>query len=205
MLRRLTDRLFRPAPSRRVLDAERSGEFFGWFGFAPAAAAEADAGGAWHCFRPSGPAFAAVAELDVRTDAAGAIVSSLLGLDRSFIDGRNGPFARDLARSYLGWALAGSARDAAAALIANVGDLRAAGAPVLVRGDPPPAPAPDKSGLADVFSGRTSEATARFADVTVEMLNFGWPFPSPPIYRAVPPIPLPQAAWLRIGVSERPA
>jgi hypothetical protein len=100
----------------------------------------------WQSFRSSGPSFHSLVEVDVLTDQDGTIRAARIGLDRSFInDPGSGVFARDIAKSFLGW----SVRDPSpqiASLIANLADLSGAGATVIMRGSATPPP-PDKTGL----------------------------------------------------------
>ena len=66
----------------------------------------ADAGSTWREFRPSSPNYARLVALAVLTDEAGRILAASLGVDRSFLDDRQqSASARDIAKSFLYWAL----------------------------------------------------------------------------------------------------
>jgi hypothetical protein len=187
----------------RTLAAERDGHFFRWFHLEPTQAPAAAGPLTWHCFRPSGEAFAALVELDVGTLGDGTIVASSLGLARSFIDGGQSPFARDIARSYLGWALEDPGREAAAALIANIGNLTGGGVTVLMRDPPAPAPKDGTGGYA-VFAGSAAGVTIELAGTTLRIANRDGALPAASVYAAagaaVSPVPG-RPAWLRIDVS----
>jgi len=109
------------------LESERGSEFFTWFHLAPVGTPIAvDGSQAWHSFRPTGSAFQALVEVDVLSEADGKIEGASLGLDRSFIDDpRNGVFARDIAKSFMAWAVR-KPSPAVSILIANIDDLSSA-------------------------------------------------------------------------------
>ncbi len=195
----------RPVSARRFLADERQCHFFAWFHLEPAGEPVPAPGGAWHCFRPEGPAFHALAEVAVRVDREGAIAAAVLGLDRTFIDGRNGAFARDIARSFLAWLLEPAARQRALPLIANIESLRALAAPVLVRGRLPEPPA-DTTGAYAVFTGERARATVPLNTAELTLANVAGPFPAADIFRAEPasgPLP-PAPGWLRIDIGFSP-
>ena len=117
-------------PSRRLV-AERQSEFFAWFHLEADGAPVPEDEGIRHRFRPLGEAFRALVVLDVVTDAGDGIRSAHLCLDRSFVSGPENAFARDIAKSFLGWILDDAAQEQAAPLIANIGNLAAANGPVI--------------------------------------------------------------------------
>ena len=89
-------------------------DFFKFFHLTPAGPANAQR---TTDFRPSGPQFQLLARVSVTLDAQGKITAITLVVLRSFIDDSlNGPFARDIAKSYLSWALPPDARRRARAL-----------------------------------------------------------------------------------------
>jgi hypothetical protein len=143
----------------RDLDTDRRSSFFTWFGLAPVGAPVAVGGaGAWSCFRPTGAAFHALAEIDIRARAPGTIDAACLGLDRAFIDDRrNSPFARDIAKSFLAWAVPDPS-PRLSALIANIADFGGSGAVIIMRAPGPAPPPPDTTGAYDAFLGRRERA-----------------------------------------------
>ncbi len=57
-------------------------------------------------------------------------------------------------------------------LIENIGDMRAAKVPVIMRADAiPPARADDRTGGSDVFLGREQNATIAIGNMILEMSN----------------------------------
>jgi hypothetical protein len=77
----------------------QSSDFFNFFHLAPTGAAGAPG---VIDFRPIGSQFAALVDVEVTVDAADKITAVTLTLTRSFIDDpANGPFARDIAKSFL--------------------------------------------------------------------------------------------------------
>jgi hypothetical protein len=158
----------------------------------------------WLCFRPSGPAFRALCEVDVETTEAGDIVETRLGIDRAFIDGRNGIFARDLAKSYLGWAVPDPPRSIAT-LIANIANPAASGGTVLLHGPAPPPPPPDTSGGYAVYLGRGARIVLKEPNATFELANFAGALPPKNIFAPVwqAATGMPEKRWLRIDVEPR--
>jgi hypothetical protein len=201
------------SPRARTLAAERKEHFFSWFHFDPLGdPAPASSGRAWHCFRPNGEAFRAVVELDVLVDASGRILETRLGLDRAFVDhSRNRLFARDLAKSYLEWGLADPAGPQASTLIANIGNLVAAGAPLLIHAKAvPPTPDEDTTGGYLVYLGKRTSAEAILGNSKLTITNLRGPFPDRQIFAAPnrPDEPRPNAlldaqrpSWLRLDIA----
>jgi hypothetical protein len=207
-------RVFGPASSSpaRTLEAERKRHFFSWFHFDPVGdPAPASSGRAWHCFRPNGEAFRAVVELDVLIDASGRILETRLGLDRAFVDHpRDRLFARDLAKSYLEWGLAEPASPEARILIENIGNLAAAGAPLLIHAKAvPPTPGEDTTGGYLAYLGRRMSAQAILGNSKLTIANLPGPFPDRQIFAARnrPDEPRPNApnaqrpSWLRLDIA----
>ena len=171
-LRDLFHRPHPPAPPvqpGRGLVAEKECEFFAWFHLEPDGEPVPDHDGIRHRFRPLGEAFRALVVLDVVTDAGDGIRSAHLCLDRSFVSGPENAFARDIAKSFLGWILDDAAEDQAAPLIANIGNLAAANAPVIRTDDlPPPA---DPTGAYAVFTGDADAAALVLGSVMLTLAN----------------------------------
>lgn len=161
-----------PAPSGRRLDDEYEAEFFTWFHLEPDDAPVRDAAGIRHRFRPSGDAFRGLVVLDIITDDADGIRSAHLCLDRSFVSGPEDAFARDIAKSFLGWILDGEAQQEAAPLIANIGNLAAANAPVIAA-EVSPLPPADTSGAYAVYMGDGDAATLMLGSAMLTLANAG--------------------------------
>jgi len=184
------------------LESERGSEFFTWFHLAPVGTPIAvDGSQAWHSFRPTGSAFQALVEVDVLSEADGKIEGASLGLDRSFIDDpRNGVFARDIAKSFMAWAVR-KPSPAVSILIANIDDLSSAGTTVIMRGPAPEPPPPDTTGGYRIYLGR--EQRASFADngVTLAFTNFPGRLPAERMFEAAGDQgSKPGSGWLRIDV-----
>jgi hypothetical protein len=153
---------------------EREGEFFTWFHLQERDAPAPEPGGRMrHCFHPSGPAFQEFVKLDLVVARDDAIVAAQLALDRDFVeDARNGPFARDIAKSFLLWALRHEPGPAARPLIANIANPAAAGTPVIAHtGTMPGPPSADSSGGSDVFLGQRLAAKLALAGASVALRN----------------------------------
>jgi hypothetical protein len=185
----------------RTLVAERKTHFFVWFHLEPADAPVTAGRPTWHSFRPSGPAFHPLVALDVGVDADSAIREARLGLDRAFIDGREDAFARDIAASFLRWALDAGAVERAGPLIASIADLSAANAPVVAAAMPPDPPA-DPTGAYAVFLGLRDAAALALGTAELRLAHFAGPLPPGSIFDAAARVPAgPGPAWLRIDVA----
>jgi hypothetical protein len=161
-----------PAPRAfRSLAQERSGHFFSWFNLQPDGEPTPLGGDRRLSFHPSGPAFHALVRLDVTTRDGEQIVGSELWVARSFIEGRQSAFARDIVASFLRWALTDQEAEAGKALIANIGNMRAANEPVLMRADGPPSPPVDQSGGYGAFLGERELATLALGSAHLTMRN----------------------------------
>jgi len=153
----------------RSLSEERRGHFFSWFNLEPDGEPKPTGRDSCLSFRPLGPAFHALVRLDVMVRNGDRIVGSELWVDRSFVDGMQSSFARDIVASFLGWALKDEDAEAKNALIANIGDMSAANEPVITRMDAAlPKPPADRTGGYSVFTGRSELATLALggADLT---------------------------------------
>jgi hypothetical protein len=176
LLRRFFAALFgRASPTAigRLAD-ERKGAFFAWFNLVPRSAPAADRDGRMrYGFHPSGPAFQEFVKLDLTVVHDDTIVGAQLGLDRAFVeDASKGPYARDIAKSFLTWTLRQEPSPGARALIANIANLAASGTPVIVRaGAMPPPPSADSSGGYDVYLGQRVAARLSLASASVALRN----------------------------------
>ena len=184
------------------LQTEQQSDFFTFFHLTPAGAPSAIAGGqAWHSFRPSGPAFHDLVEVDILAGADGAISAARIAVDRSFIDSpSNGVFARDIAKSFLSWSIRNPSPQIAN-LIANLADLSGTGGTVIMRGTPSPPP-PDATGLYNVYLGHAPRATLTDGGVTLAFTNFPGTLPADRAFAAeTAPAGGDKAGWLRIDVD----
>ena len=90
------------SPAERRLADQRGADFFTWFHLEPVAdPAVSVAHGTWHAFRPTGEVFRPLVELGVLVDLADFIVETRVGLDRTFIDGRNDMYGDAFFSAYL--------------------------------------------------------------------------------------------------------
>ncbi len=161
----------RPAQPARQLAAEHTSEFFAWFHLEADGTPVPDGDDLSHRFRPAGSAFQSVVALDVVTDAADGMRSACLSLDRSFVSGPEDAFARDIAKSFLGWILDSTAQERAQPLIAHIADLSTADAPVIAA-EPLPPPA-DPTGAYAVFTGDADAATLDLGSAMLALINAG--------------------------------
>lgn len=192
-----------PASMPLNLKAEQGSDFFTFFHLAEAGAPIViGASQAWHSFRPSGPAFHDLVELDVLAKADGTIGAASLGVDRSFIDDpNNGIFARDLVKSFLAWTdrtPSVQLKD----LIANIADLSGARRTIFIRGDPPPPPPLDATGAYDVYRGRSQRAAFTDNSLSFTFANFPGALPSQGMFQALAgqDQTKPGRGWLRLDV-----
>jgi len=84
----------------RLEDAQQS-EFFRWFHLVETKRSRDRDGGVVVSFRPEGPKFYRSVRLAVTVDREEQIVALYLILSQLFVDGREGIFARDIAKSFL--------------------------------------------------------------------------------------------------------
>ena len=116
--------------------------------------------------------FRTLVALTVTVDAADGIHSAGLCLDRSFVSGPEDAFARDIAKSFLVWILDDDACSHAGPLIANIGNLAAANAPVITAQSLPP-PEEDTSGAYAVFTGDGDAASLDLGSAALMLINAG--------------------------------
>jgi hypothetical protein len=172
----------------RLSDAQRSG-FFSWFCLSAVSADEVSLdpaiGSAQDCrFRPSGQRFHQLVELAVRLDESECIRAAHLGVARSFIDAPAiRPFARDVAKSFLNWALPTEAGSALRREIALIGAF-ADGESVVIS-HPVSYPAVprthwlqrwmDRRHEAAVFMGRRTRSQRRVGHIRIAFENWAKP------------------------------
>ena len=162
----------RHARTPRNLSEERQSHFFSWFNLEPDGEPKPAGRDTCLSFRPSGPAFHTLVRLDVMVRNGDRIVGSELWVDRSFVDGKQSAFARDIVASFLGWALKDEDAEAKNTLIANIGDMGAANEPIIMRRDSaPPKPPADRTGGYAVFAGRRELATFALGGADLTLRN----------------------------------
>jgi hypothetical protein len=188
------------------LQNELHSDLFGFFHLEPTGTTAAGAQ-TWHSYRPSGPAFHAQVEVDVLAGADGAIGAASIGLDRAFInDSRNAVFARDIAKSFLAWAIR-KPSPPVGNLIANIADLSAAGGTIIMHSPAPRPPPPDRTGGYAVYLGRAQRAHIADAGMKLDFANFSGALPSARIFETAAEtaeVTGSGAAWLRIDVVYTP-
>lgn len=184
------------------LKTEQGSDFFTFFHLAEVGVpTTVGASQAWHSFRPSGPAFHDLVELDVLAAADGTIGAASLGLDRSFIDDpRNGIFARDIVKSFLAWTDR-KPSPPLSGLISNLADLSSSGGSVIImRGPAPPPPPPDATGGYGVYLGHNQHADFADDGMRLAFTNFPGTLPSEGMVQAVAAQDQTKPGWLRIDV-----
>lgn len=184
------------------LKTEQGSDFFTFFHLAEVGVPTAvGASQAWHSFRPSGPAFHDLVELDVLAAADGTIGAASLGLDRSFIDDpRNGIFARDIVKSFLTWTDRKPSPQLSS-LIANLADLSSSGGTVIIMQGTAPTPRPpDATGGYGVYLGRDRHAAFADDGIRLAFTNFPGALPAKGMFQAVAGPDEPGRKWLRIDV-----
>ena len=162
-------------PDGRKLSQERDSDFFRWFHLAPTGVSSPGDNGQWIVFRPESAEFGSLVEVAALTDPDGVIHAAQLSVARSFIDGRNAPFARDIVKSFLTWAAPTQRTKELALLIAHLEDPRlSARGTVFVGPDAPNTPAePDRTGALDVYLGRRDEAAFDAGSLRLRFSNNG--------------------------------
>lgn len=125
--------------------------FFNWFNLA-AADETADAGET--VYRPTGDSFHALVALVSGAGPSGELRSLTLKVARSFIDGAQGSFARDIIKSFLG-AVAGPEDRGLQPIVSEI-QFRDAPGPVLMRGEPPRFPAAPSAAFRVMVGGMPS-------------------------------------------------
>ena len=187
----------------RLLETERAGGFFTWFALKPNGAPEpAEAGHVWQEFRPSSPNYSRLVALAVLTDETGRIIDARLGVDRGFLEHQQeSASARDIAKSFLYWALPEQDHADVATLLANIADLTAGGAAVIMRGSRTPPP-PDTRGGYAVFLGQDAKITLRAGTLRLVLTNFAGALPAGGIHRDGAVTSQSSPRWLRLDVRD---
>jgi hypothetical protein len=156
----------------RSLSEERRGHFFSWFNLEIDGEPKLTDRDTYLSFRPLGAAFHVFVRLDVMVRSGERIVGSELWVDRSFVDGMQSAFARDIVSSFLCWALKDEEAEAKDALIANIGDMSVTNEPVIIRADAAPQkPSADRTDGYAVFTGRRELATLAFGSTDLTLRN----------------------------------
>jgi hypothetical protein len=121
------------------VEQARNTGFFRWFHLEETGRTAGQAGPVVE-FKPSGEKFRAAVTLKLSLDSREKLVGAELALTRSFIDsGRDGMFARDIAKSFLGIVTAVEDRNAIGSLITEIEQPPAnLSSPLIVREQPAP-------------------------------------------------------------------
>ncbi|HXP73774.1 MAG TPA: hypothetical protein VN823_06480 [Stellaceae bacterium] len=158
-----------PLVGMRLDQAGRTA-FFLWFNLEPVARRDART----TAFKPSGPSFRELVTVTVRTDDADRIAAIELSIARSFIeDPRQGMFAADIAKSFLGAALAAPDRAHMQHLIDTIAYGGTYAKPILAaepRGGPAPQIERDSAPYL-VWLGRNPYWRRPFDTVLLELEN----------------------------------
>jgi hypothetical protein len=155
---------------RKVAEAADH-DFFRWFHLVRYEAPRQLADGAtWHDFRPEGAQFRDLVTVNLETDSSDRITDAKLCLDRAFIEHpKDGPFARDIAASFLRWSVPREeqGRDDLIAFLQELGDF----GPNVIRLAGPPAPRCDPTALSRVFLGQDKEGAISLGQAQLKLVN----------------------------------
>jgi hypothetical protein len=165
---------------------EKSG-FFSWFHLEKASEPETRSDRITVSYRPSGDKFHDVVVVEVTTRSDQAVAAMALRLDRAFIDGPDGIFARDIAKSFLRDALDTEDADELADLINQIEFGGVSARPVLTARTPPPMPSRPVLGY-DTFLGGPKPFVRAVSSGIVSLANEE----------------ASAGKWLRVAVSENP-
>jgi len=165
----------------RLSLAEQSG-FFCWFCLSavgadePPLSGQLDGARAGRRFRPSGPRFHHLVELTLDLDESTCITAARLRIARSFIDEPAiRPFARDIAKSFLGWVLPTAAELALRQQIALIGTFADGESVVICHRDSPRPRWLDhlvgRGNEAAVFMGRRTRSKRRIGRIRITFEN----------------------------------
>lgn len=130
----------------------------------------------WHGFHLGESRFQSLVTLNLETNAAGFIDCLTLCLDRAILSQpTDRSFARDIAESFLTWALPVDDRLSVAELVAEIGDISRYGSIVsphaeISRSDLPHFPSPGYR----VFLGYESEFEQELAGSRLRIVNLNW-------------------------------
>lgn len=147
------------------LDSLRTSEFFQWFSLEPDTAGDGTA----HFFRPAGPAFHDLVQLQVLTGGSDDIRELRLHLARSFVDDpRNGAFALDITKSFLHAALGATPLvEALENGLARKADIFMADAGLPER----PVLSKDEENLLETYAGSSNLGELRIGERTLRFEN----------------------------------
>lgn len=145
-------------------------EFFRWFALERYEPPQTLVhGNTWHGFRPSGEKFRSLVTVNLETEGD-RVIDATLCLDRAFVEHpKDGAFARDIAASFLRWALSPDQQAAIGGFRTELGDL----GPNVIRLSQASAPPPagDPSPLYRVYLGRDKEAEQVLPGVLLRLVN----------------------------------
>lgn len=152
-----------------TLQQAKATGFFSWFHLTETAR-ESSGGSEVVRFQPSGPKFHDVAIVSFETGGQ-FIEAATLRLSRSFINGPDEAFARDIAASFLRTALPAQDRIQAEDLILQIAnDYRGTALLIVARGADPRVPQPLTPAYR-VFVGEEVEASITLAHMNIRLLN----------------------------------
>lgn len=186
------------------LTAAAASDFFTWFHLQLAEPPrDIGAGHHWHSYRPSGSKFHNLVTLNIETDPLHCINRATLCLDRAFIEHtKDGAFARDIAKSFLGWVLPEVDRLQVTSVIDEIGDIRAGVMPVLRRAD---AHLPDlprfPSPAYRTFLGYQGDVDLDLTLANLRFVNLNWR--RRPLDVATPPGYDAETMWIRLIAHRR--
>ena len=162
-------------------------DFFVFFNFAPVGEEKQADGTLDTSFKPTGDAFKALVTLDVGTDANGVITKLDLAVARSFIDDpKNGIYAADLVKSFLGNAAATSAGDEATSLAAEINTrtmMKMSG--TLLTAQPLPQVSAAPSAAYQTYAGNPQPQTLVYPSGQVQVVLRNEPQAEPPVLHLV--------------------
>ncbi|MFI4987570.1 MAG: hypothetical protein ACHQF3_09020 [Alphaproteobacteria bacterium] len=161
---------------RPLADVEQS-SFFTWFHLEESARSAAADGQQVVRYKPSGPRFHSLVTLAITVDGAGFVERLDLLLLRAFIDSPgNGPFARDIAKSFLADAPPATDADGLATLASEV-EHRASGSAAVLVGPgyrKPELPSEPSDGY-KTFAGARESYSQTLSRSALEMKNEAGP------------------------------
>jgi hypothetical protein len=153
-----------------TLAAAMNQEFFRWFHLERYEPPQGLADGrTWHGFRPSGEKFQPLVTVNLETDAGDCIIDAKLCLDRAFVEHpKDGAFARDIATSFLRWALSQDQQATLVGFLSELGDL---GPNVIRLSRNAPAPTGGPGPLYRVYLGQDKDAEQALPGAVLRLTN----------------------------------
>lgn len=161
----------------QALSLAETSEFFTWFHLARYEAPRAIGDGqTWHGYRPTSPKFHNLVTVNLETDRREQIDRLTLCLDRQFIESpTDAPFARDITRSFLSWALSAADSQRAGSLIDEIGDFRASPVPVIRHVSMPEPELPQfPSPAYRTFLGYQGDFDQELETIDLRFVNLNW-------------------------------